>query len=241
MVDLTRHNELIIRQEREMIEVFTPFETSNRYSVLTPGGAQILYAYEESGTMQRQFMGTHRPLSIHVVDDNGSPVMEASRDFFWLLSHLRISAGGRSIGALNRQAFIGRKFALVDGNETRVAEISGSIFRPVDIHRQGRAGQRDSPNQQALERSRQGGCSPTPTHSKSPSPTPPPEPGLPPADAGNGVLDRLGLLRAEGVAFRLAGICASIVSHRICYMEQAEFPTHLVPSPSRGRLGRGIW
>lgn len=130
MVDLTRHNELIIRQEREMIEVFTPFETSNRYSVRTPDGAQVLYAYEESGTMQRQFMGTHRPLSIHVVDDNGSAVMEASRDFFWLLSHLRISAEGRRIGELNRRMALGRKFDLADANDSNIAEISGSIFRP---------------------------------------------------------------------------------------------------------------
>ena len=130
MVDLTRHSELIIRQQREMLEVFTPIETANRYTVHTADGVQILYAYEDSGAMSRQFMGTHRPLSIHVVDPDNRHVLEASRDFFWLLSHLRVSADGRHIGTLNRQAFIGRKFALVDGSEASLAQISGSIFRP---------------------------------------------------------------------------------------------------------------
>ena len=119
MVDLTRHSELIIRQQKEMLEVFTPIETANRYTVHTADGVQILYAYEDSGAMSRQFMGTHRPLSIHVVDPDNRHVLEASRDFFWLLSHLRVSADGRHIGTLNRQAFIGRKFALVDGASSR--------------------------------------------------------------------------------------------------------------------------
>ena len=130
MFDLTRHNELIVRQEREMVEVFTPFETANRYSIQTPDGAQLLYAYEDSGAMSRQFMGSHRPLSIHVIDNARQPVLEASRDFFWVLSHMRVSEGGRRIGALNRQFALGRKFALMDASERSLAEITSGIFSP---------------------------------------------------------------------------------------------------------------
>ena len=130
MTDLTRYSELVIRQQREMMEVFTPIETANRYGIHTPDGAQLMYAYEDSGAMSRQFMGSHRPLSIHVVDGNNSPVLEASRDFFWLRSHLRVSADGRRIGTLNRQGWIGRKFDLSDANDASIAQISGSIFRP---------------------------------------------------------------------------------------------------------------
>ena len=130
MIDLTEYNELIVCQEKEMVEIFTPFETANRYSIRTPDGAQLLYAYEESGTMSRQFMGTHRPLSIHVIDNDQQPALEASRNFFWALSHLRVSEGGRHIGTLNRRFAFGRKFALVDASERSLAEITGSIFRP---------------------------------------------------------------------------------------------------------------
>ena len=36
MIDLSQHPELYVRQEIEHLEVFTGFETQNRYSVRTP-------------------------------------------------------------------------------------------------------------------------------------------------------------------------------------------------------------
>ena len=130
MTDLTRYPELVIRQQIEQIEIFTPFETANRYSVHTSDGAQLMYAYEESGGMSRQFAGSHRGLSIHVVEGNGTPVLKASRDFFWFRSHMRVDVDGRRIGALNRIFGLGRKFALVDGNEREITRITSGIFRP---------------------------------------------------------------------------------------------------------------
>ena len=55
MIDLSQHPELYVRQEIEHLEVFTGFETSNRYSVRTPSGEQLLYAFEESGLLGRSF------------------------------------------------------------------------------------------------------------------------------------------------------------------------------------------
>ena len=130
MTDLTRYPELIIRQQIEHIEIFTPFETANRYSVHTSDGAQIMYAYEESGAISRQFTGSHRALSIHVVESAGAPVMQARRDFFWFRSHLRVDADGRSIGALNRVFGIGRKFALVDANDREITRLTSGLFSP---------------------------------------------------------------------------------------------------------------
>ena len=80
MVDLTQHQELFVRQEVEHLEVFTGFEASNRYSVNTPDGERLLYAYEESGWLGRQFLRTHRPLTLHIVDGDGQPVVVASRN-----------------------------------------------------------------------------------------------------------------------------------------------------------------
>ena len=130
MTDLTRYSELVIRQQIEQVEIFTPFETANRYSVHTSDGAQLMYAYEESGDMSRQFAGSHRALSIHVVESNGAPVLQASRDFFWFRSHLRVEEEGRRIGTLNREFGLGRKFSLVDGNESELTKITSGIFRP---------------------------------------------------------------------------------------------------------------
>ena len=130
MTDLTRYPELVIRQQVEQIEIFTPFETANRYNVHTSDGAQIMHAYEESGDMSRQFAGSHRALSIHVVESDGAPVLRASRNFFWFRSHLRVDADGRRIGALNRVFGLGRKFALVDANDREIIRLTSGLFRP---------------------------------------------------------------------------------------------------------------
>ena len=130
MTDLTQHSELVIRQQIEQIEIFTPFETANRYSVHTSDGAQLMYAYEESGDMSRQFMGSHRALSIHVVDGNGTPVLKASRDFFWVRSHLRVHVDDMHIGTLNREFGFGRKFSLVDASEREITRLTSGLFRP---------------------------------------------------------------------------------------------------------------
>ena len=131
MIDITRHNELIVRQIVEGLEAITGFETQNRYEVLTPEGEQVMYAYEESGGLSRFFLKTHRPLEIHVVDTNGSPILTASREFFWFLSHLNMSDdSGRHVGALNRQFGFKRRLTLTDRDDQPLGEITGSMFRP---------------------------------------------------------------------------------------------------------------
>ena len=130
MTDLTRYSELVIRQQVEQLEIFTGFEGANRYSVHTSDGAQIMYASEESGNLSRQFGGSHRALSMHVVDSGSRPVLQASRDFFWFRSHLRVSVDGRQIGTLNREFGLGRKFSLVDANEREITRITSGLFRP---------------------------------------------------------------------------------------------------------------
>ena len=132
MIDLSEYQELVVRQEIEHLEAFTGMETENRYSVSTPEGDRILYAYEESSFLSRMFLKTHRPLSIHVVDSENEPVLSASRSFFWYLSHLHVQDGsGRNVGALQRQlSLLNRKFELEDSTGAAVAEMRGPLLRP---------------------------------------------------------------------------------------------------------------
>lgn len=132
MVDLTQYQELVVQQEVEHLEVFTGFETGNRYSVLTTDGEQLLYAYEESGALSRQFLSTHRPLTLHVIDEDSRPVLTASRGFFWIRSHLHIrDASDNPIGSLHRKlAFLGRKLDLEDPTGLPIAEVRGRMMRP---------------------------------------------------------------------------------------------------------------
>ncbi len=130
MIDLSQYQELIFRQSKEMLEVFTDFETANRYRILTPAGEEIMYAYEESGMISRQFMGSHRPLNLHVVDTENRPVLNANRKFFWYFSHLNVADGeGNPIGVLSKLfAMLKRKFSVLDANGQQIAGINGSIL-----------------------------------------------------------------------------------------------------------------
>ena len=132
MIDLSEHGELIIRQEMEHLEAFTGLETQNRYGVSTPDGDRLLYAYEESGFLSRILLKKHRPLSIHVLNNDKEIVLTASRSFFWFLSHLHIRDGsGREIGSLRRRfAILNRRFELEDSTGKLIAEIRGSLLRP---------------------------------------------------------------------------------------------------------------
>ena len=141
MLDPTQYPELIVRQEVEHLEVFTGFETQNRYSVNTPEGERVMYAYEESGFLGRLFLRKHRPLTMHVVDGQGQPVIAASRSFFWFLSHLHVRDGDdRPVGSLRRHfAFPSRRFTLEDPEGATLAEIRGPLFRPNTfiVHKDG--------------------------------------------------------------------------------------------------------
>ncbi len=142
MVDLTQYEELIVRQEVEHLEVFTGFETANRYSVSTVEGETLLYASEESGWIGRQFLGNHRPMTLHVVDGDGNPVLTASRNFFWFLSHLHVEDGeGNPVGSLQRRfGILKRKFTVEDPSGQLLAQVEGPMFRPNTfmLYRQGK-------------------------------------------------------------------------------------------------------
>ena len=128
---LEAYPSLLIEQQVEPLQVFTGLETKNRYRIIEPGGSDVLYAYEESGFMGRQFLGTHRPLSIKVVDSKGVLQLTARRRFFWLLSHLELlGPNDELIGRVDRRLkLIGRRFEVRDAGGT-VATLDGPTFRP---------------------------------------------------------------------------------------------------------------
>ena len=132
MIDLTQFSELIVKQEIEHLEVFLGFETANRYSIRTPDGQELLYAYEESGFFSRMFLRNHRPLTIHFVDNDGNEVITAERGFFWMFSHLYVGdEEGKLIGSLQRKfKVLGRRISIRDDEGAERSEIRGGLFRP---------------------------------------------------------------------------------------------------------------
>ena len=154
MIDLSQYQELIFRQSKEMLEMFTDFETANRYRILAPTGEEIMYAYEESGMISRQFMGSHRPLNLHVVDTENRPILNANRKFFWYFSHLNVADGeGNPIGTLSKLfAMLKRKFSVLDANGQQIAGINGSLFRRYTFTVNDQSRRRGGAHHQRVER-----------------------------------------------------------------------------------------
>ena len=132
MIDLSEHEELVVRQEVEYLEAFSGLETENRYTVSTPDGDRLLYAYEEAGFWGRTFLNNHRPLSIHLVDNDNESVLTASRSFFWYLSHLHVQDGsGREVGSVRRRlTILNRQFEFEDSQGEVQDEMRGPLLRP---------------------------------------------------------------------------------------------------------------
>ena len=128
---LEGYESLTVRQSVEMLQVFTGLETKNRYKILDPGGNEVLFAYEESGFIGRQFLGSHRPLTLHVVDGEGKQLLIGRRKFFWFFSHLELlSPDGTLVGRMQRKfKLIGRRFDLFD-LDGYVGSIDGPLLRP---------------------------------------------------------------------------------------------------------------
>ena len=130
--NLSPDGRFIVRQKVEHLEAITGIETKNRYEVLTPDGRAVALAYEESGTMGRLFLESHRPLTLHIADPGGRDILVASRSFFWFFMHLRVhDADGRAIGGVRRKmGILKRRMVIEDAEGNIVAEVSGSVFRP---------------------------------------------------------------------------------------------------------------
>ena len=76
---------LIIQQEVETVEIFTGFEARNKYSINDEHGKRLLYAYEESDAVARQFFSKSRALKMNIIDSSKNPVLTIDRPFkFWL-------------------------------------------------------------------------------------------------------------------------------------------------------------
>ena len=128
---LEAYEHIMVRQQVEPLQVFTGLEMSNRYRVVDYSGNDILFAHEESSFIGRQFLGSHRPLTLNIIDSQGTVLLAASRRFFWLLSHLELRrSDGSVVGGMQRRfKMLGRRFDLYDESRL-VGTIEGPLLRP---------------------------------------------------------------------------------------------------------------
>ena len=136
-MDRLRQTEgLQIRQRREMIEVFTGFETKNQYEVRTPAGEPLYHAAEESGFLGRNVLNSARPFQIHVADSTGTEVLLFRRPFTFYWHHVDVyDAAGAALGTVVRRfSLLRRLYTLRDAAGQPVLELFGPLLHPWTFH-----------------------------------------------------------------------------------------------------------
>jgi len=74
-------NNLVINQKVELLEVFTGFETPNKYKVKNELGQDLFYAAEKSECCARMCLGNSRPFEMKMMTPDGSQIMNIIRPF----------------------------------------------------------------------------------------------------------------------------------------------------------------
>jgi uncharacterized protein YxjI len=127
---------LLVQQRKEMLEVFTDFESANRYTIADPNGQTLMHA-AEMGTggmawLTRSFLTTKRPFEMQLVDPAGGLVLKLQRPWNWFFSELHVhDAAGNKLGWIDqRWAFLARKFTIHGPANEELAELHGPFFRP---------------------------------------------------------------------------------------------------------------
>jgi len=123
-------NKLIVKQKVEAIEIFTGFETNNRYQVENEIGNVLYYAYEEAGFFAKQFLGSRRPNKLVIMDANKVPQLTLERKFYWFNAKYTVRDSNGNIIAHIKQKkwFVNhRKFEIYDDSNQLLFTCSAKL------------------------------------------------------------------------------------------------------------------
>lgn len=133
MESLRTADRLVVRQEKEMVEILAGFETSNKYAILDGGGGLLGYAGEEGGSMLvRQFLQSLRPFTIHVVDPGGALLLRLVRPFRWIFHQIDVfDPDGRQLGTIQKRFAVFRRiYSVLDAAGQELYTLFGPVLRP---------------------------------------------------------------------------------------------------------------
>jgi len=129
------NDELVIQQVKEFVEIFTDFETVNKYQVLDTSGVSLGHMAEVGGGffsfIKRQIFRSHRPLEIKVWNNGGEEILHLERPFFFFFSLMKVTSGeGKLIGYVRRRfGLIYKKYDLLDEREGLFGMVKSPIWR----------------------------------------------------------------------------------------------------------------
>jgi len=135
---LTQVDQLLVKQQIELLEVISGFETNNKYKIKNSMGQNVFYAVEDTDCLTRQCCGPMREFNMKIFDNANNEVMHLYRPYrcAWsccpcFLQEIEISSPpGTVIGYVIQQWSIctpscSPKFDICDEQKNPIMKIAG--------------------------------------------------------------------------------------------------------------------
>ncbi|EDO31512.1 predicted protein [Nematostella vectensis] len=133
---LTQIDQLLIRQQVELFELFTGCEMKNKYQITNSLGQQVYFAKEDTDCCTRQCCGPARPFEMEITDNTGREVIHLSRPLrcacfccWCCLQTIEVQAPrGNVVGYVEQEFYICKpKFTIKDANRQTILTMTGPI------------------------------------------------------------------------------------------------------------------
>jgi len=132
-------DQLLVKQQVELFEAFTGFETSNKYKILNSMGQQVFFAGEKSDCCTRQCCGPLRSFEMAITDNMGQEVARFERPFNCTcrcclcylpcqLQEMDILASGQVVGKIKQRADCTEPvFSICDASGEEILKVKGPV------------------------------------------------------------------------------------------------------------------
>lgn len=132
-ISLIKYSKLIIRQRRELAELFG-FETRNKYEICDENKNIVGFCAEQNkgilGFLFRQFLGHWRSFEIHFFDSNKTEFMKTMHPFrFFFQEFTVLNTENQKIGRIDQRfGILMKKFDVMDANENLILTMRSGFF-----------------------------------------------------------------------------------------------------------------
>ena len=95
---------LIVRQKRKTVEMFTSWESKNKYDISDNAGTELFKAEEHSETWDRQCYGASRAFDMMIEDLQGNVLIQLNRPFAYCDQDMSVwSPPENNIGSITQE------------------------------------------------------------------------------------------------------------------------------------------
>lgn len=126
---------LFVNQIKEWVEIFTDFETRNKYQILDQNQMKLGYIAEVGSgfirLLSRTFFGSHRPMHVCVWNEKKEMLLSFKRPFFFFFSQFTVFNGNQEVLGTVRRRFglVYKKYDLQDQSGYTFLKVKSPLWR----------------------------------------------------------------------------------------------------------------